>query len=224
MFEKLTLADISKKQCGILRKPTNTSPAVWHIEENGVKAVIKDFHYNGFWYRNIIGRFLVWREKKAYKRLKGLPGVPAFFRTIEGLAFIIEEIQGTDIETLEVITNLDDSFYNDLRILIDNIHKRGLAHCDLKRAPNIILGNDGKPYIIDWAAAISENEFGFFPFSYIYRRFLQDDLNAITKLKLKYCPDSVSPEEKDLYMKRSRFEKAIRKIRNFFKDSLDKIT
>ena len=97
MFESLTLSNISKKQCGILRKPTNSSPTVWRIEENGVKAIVKDFHYNSFWYRNVVGRFLVWREEKAYRRLKGLPGVPNFFKNIEGLALVIEEVQGTDV-------------------------------------------------------------------------------------------------------------------------------
>ena len=224
MFENLTLADISKKQCGILRKPSNTRPAVWRIEERGVKAVIKDFHYNGFWYKNIVGRFLVWRESKAYRRLKGLKGVPVFFRTIDGLALVVKEIPGTDIETQNVMENLDDGFYNDLKVLIKNIHKRGLAHCDLKRAPNIMKGDDGKPYIVDWAAVVSISELRFFPLSLIYGRFLQDDLNAVTKLKLKYRPESVSPEEKDLYMQRSRPEMVIRKIRDFFRECLKKIT
>lgn len=224
MFEDLTLADISKKQCGILRKPSNTRPAVWRIEERGVKAVIKDFHYNGFWYKNIVGRFLVWRESKAYRRLEGLQGVPVFFRTIDGLALVVEEIQGTDMETPNVMKNLDDSFYEDLKILINNIHKRGLVHCDLKRAPNIMKGDDGKPYIVDWAAAVSLRELRFFPLNLIYGRFLQDDLNAVTKLKLKHRPESVIPEEKDMYIQRGRLEMAIRKIRNFFRACLKKIT
>jgi RIO-like serine/threonine protein kinase len=224
MFETLTLADIPKKQCGILRKQSNTRPAVWRIEERGTTAIIKDFHCNGFFYRNIVGRFLVWREAKAYRRLNGLEGVPAFFRTIKGLALVVEEIQGADIETLNCFGSLDEGFYNNLKVLINNIHKRGLVHCDLKRAPNIMKGDDGKPYIVDWAAAISMSEFRLFPLRLIYRRFLHDDLNAVTKLKLKYRPDSVSQEEKDMYMTRSRLETAIREIRNFFRVCLKKIT
>ncbi len=223
MFESLTLSDISKKQYGILKKPTSTSPAVWRIQEDGVRAVVKDFHFNGFWFRNIVGRFLIWRESKAYRKLKGLKGVPEFYRTIKGLALIIEEIQGSDIEELEVISSLNDEFYSELKTLIDRFHERGLVHCDLKRAPNIMLGNDGKPYIVDWAAAISESELKFFPLNLIYKRFIQDDRNAITKLKLKYLPESVSQEEKDLYMKRSRAEIIIRKIRNFFRETLKRI-
>jgi RIO-like serine/threonine protein kinase len=223
MFEGLTLADISKIQCGILRKSTSTRPVVWRIEEKGVKAIVKDFSYNSFWFRNIVGRFLIWREKKAYKRLEGVSGVPAFFGSIGGMALIIEEIQGTDIGPVEVGKTLDEKFYTDLEDLIDRFHDRGIAHCDMKRAPNIMLGNDGNPYIIDWAASISKSEFRFFPLNLIYKRFLQDDLNAITKIKLKYRPESVSPEEKSRYIERSRAEKTIRSIRDRLRKWLKKI-
>lgn len=223
MFDDLTLADISKKKRGILRKPTSTRPVVWQIEENGVKAIVKDFSHNGFWFRNIFGRFLIWREKKAYKRLEGLSGVPALFGSIGGTALIIEEIEGTDIGALEVIETLDEKFFKDLKALIDRFHDRGIAHCDLKRAPNILLGNDRDPYIIDWAASISKSEFRFFPLNLIYKRFLQDDLNAITKIKLKYRPESVPPEEKLGYTERSRAEKLIRAIRNWLRACLKKV-
>lgn len=223
MFEGLTLANISKKQSGILRESTSTRPVVWRIEENGVKAIVKDFSHNSFWFRNIIGRFLIWRETKAYKRLEGVSGVPAFFGALERMALITEEVQGNDIGPVEVGEALDEQFFTDLKELIDRFHDRGIAHCDLKRAPNIILGNDGKPYIIDWAASISKSEFRFFPLNLIYERFLQDDLNAITKIKLKYRPEGVTDEEKLRYTERSMAERTIRSIRNGLRKWLKKI-
>ena len=223
MFEGLTLSDISKKQCGILRKPTSTRPVVYRIEENGVKAIVKDFSSNSYWFRNIAGRFLLWREKKAYKRLEGLTGVPALLGSIGGMALITEEIQGNDIGPVEIGKTLDENFFRNLKGLIDRFHDRGIAHCDLKRAPNIILGNDGNPYIIDWAASISKSEFRLFPLNLIYNRFLQDDLNAVTKIKLKYCPEDVLSEERILYTERSRAEKTIRSIRDWLRKWLKKI-
>jgi RIO-like serine/threonine protein kinase len=223
MFEGLTLADIAKKQCGILRKSTGTRPVIWRIEENGVKAIVKDFSLNSFWFRNIAGRFLIWREKKAYKKLEGLSGVPSLFGSIGGVALIIEEIQGTDLGNMDVSKELDDKFFSDLKRLIDSFHDRGIAHCDLKRMPNILFGNDRNPNIIDWAASISRSEFRFFPLNLIYKRFLQDDLNAITKIKLKYRPESVNPDEKRLYTDRSKTEKIIRSIRDWLRNFLKKI-
>jgi RIO-like serine/threonine protein kinase len=223
LFESLKLSDIPKRQSGILRKPTSTRPVIWNLEENSVKAVVKDFSFNRFLFRNTIGRFIVRREKKAYNRLKGLKGVPTLYRTIDGLALVIEAIPGKNMETEEIATKLPDDFFEDLRLLVESIHKRGLAHCDLKRAPNIILGDDRKPYIVDWAASISKKEFRFFPLSLIYQRFIRDDMNAIIKLRLKYLPESVRPEEKNLYIHRSRAEKAIRTIKNKTMGLLKKI-
>ena len=224
MFKGLTLADIAKRQCGVLRKPTGTRPVIWRIEENGVKAVVKDFSLNSTWFRNIIGRFLIWREKKAYKRLEGFSGVPALFGSIGGTALIIEEVQGTNLGSMEGFKKLDERFLGDLKLLIDRLHERGIVHCDLKRAPNIMIGNDGNPYIIDWAASISKSEFRFFPLNLIYKRFLQDDLNAVTKIRLKWQPESVSPDEKHLYAERSKTEKIIRALRGKVRDWLKKIT
>ncbi len=223
MFEGLTLADIAKKQCGILRKPTGTRPVIWQIEENGVKAIVKDFSLNSFWFKNIVGRFLIWREKKAYKRLEGFSGVPALFGSIGGVALIIEEIQGKDLGNMEILKDLDEKFFSDLKRLIDRLHDRGIAHCDLKRAPNIMVGNDGNPYIIDWAASISRSELGFFPLNLVYKRFLRDDLNAITKIRLKWRPESVSAEERVRYSERSRAERIIRAIRNWLRNRLKKM-
>lgn len=223
MFERITLADIHKRQCGILRNPTNTSPIIWRIEQDGVRAIVKDFSYNSFWFRNIIGRFLVWREKKAFKRLEGLSGVPVLFGSTGGIALIIEEIQGTNIETMEVVKTLDEDFFEELIKLIHEFHERGIVHCDLKRAPNIMRGNDGRPYIVDWAASISRSEFCFFPLNSIYNRFLQDDFNAVTKLKMKYRPESVSLEEKLRYIERSRAEKIIRTIKDKIQGLLKKV-
>ncbi|MFC1823774.1 hypothetical protein ACFL9T_13770 [Thermodesulfobacteriota bacterium] len=224
MFETIMLHELPQKNCGILREPSNTRPALWVVDEEGIRAVVKDYSVNGFMFRNTIGRFLVWRETKAYRKLKGMSGIPGFHRVVDGLALIIDELPGKNMEGLEGKEKLPPRFFLELRNLIANIHRRGLAHCDLKRAPNIIVGNDGKPCIIDWSAALSKQEFGLFPLNLIYQRFLQDDYNAVLKVQLRHCPESVSPEEKKRYDQRSAFEKMIRKIRDNLRVLLQRIT
>lgn len=223
MFESLKLSDLPEKQCGVIRKPSNTRPILRVIEEDGKRAVVKDFSANGFIYRNIVGRFLVWREKKAYKKLQGIEGVPIFYRILNGLAVVIEEIQGKNFDAVQKTTNIPENFYSDLHALLKTIHEAGLAHCDLKRAPNIIVGNDWKPYLVDWSASISRDEFRFFPLSLIFKRFVKDDMNAIIKIKLKYSPETVTQEEKDTYMNRSLTERIIRYIRDNARRLLKKI-
>ena len=223
MFESLKISDLPHQNIGVIRKPSSTRPTLWLVEENGVRAVVKDYSSNRFLYRNTIGRFLVWRERKAYRRLKGLRGVPTCYRVLDGLALVIEEISGRNIEGLENEGALSGGFFEQLQVVVEDVHSRGLAHCDLKRAPNILLGHDERPYIVDWSASISEREFRFFPLNLIYERFLQDDLNAITKMKLRHCPESISPEEARRYFHRSKSEEMIRSVRDKLRNWLQRI-
>lgn len=223
MFDSIKISDIPGYRCEVLRESSRTRPALCVIEDNGVRAVVKDFSPNRTLYRNIIGRLLVWRESKAYMRLRGLKGVPAFYRSVDGLALILEEIPGRTIEGMENENKLSEEFFEELRNLVERIHERGLAHCDLKRAPNILLGDDGKPYIVDWTASIFKTQSKFFPLNLLYKRFLLDDFNAITKMQLRHCPESITPEEKRRYDHRTKTERLIRSIRNKARALLQKI-
>ncbi len=223
MFDSIKLSDISRYRREVLREPSSTRPSLYVIEDNGVRAVVKDFSANRRLYRNTVGRFLVWREKKAYSRLRGLKGVPVYYGSINGLALILEEIPGRNIEGLENEKKLPKAFFEELRVLVKRIHRRGVAHCDLKRAPNTLLGDDGKPYLVDWSASIFRTESRLFPFHLLYKRFLLDDLNAITKIQLRHCPESITSEEKKRYDHRSKAEKLIRSIRNKARALLQRI-
>ena len=156
MFDSLKPSDLPKKQSYVFRKPSTTRPTIWVVEENGLRAVVKDYSTNKFVFRNTVGRFLVWREGKAYKKLKGLRGVPNIYRVIDGLALVIEQIPGRDLKKVTREMQIPETFLGALKDLVHDLHGRGIAHCDLKKATNILMGKDGLPYIIDWGASISE--------------------------------------------------------------------
>ena len=223
IFDSLKLSDISEKACMLLRAPSNTRPAVWLIEEKGVRAVVKDFSVNRFFYRNTFGRFLVWREARALRKIKGLKGVPSLLRVIDGLCLVIEEIPGKTLKETQDEGRLPDCFFDELNALVDSFHKIGLAHCDLKRAANILLGDDGRPYVIDWAASISKSEFSLPIINRIYKRFIKDDYNAIIKRKLVHCPETVSNDEREAYFYQSWTEAAIRAFRDRLRAFLKKV-
>ena len=223
MFESLTRASLPQKNHGVLRGPSSTRPALWRVEENGRHAIVKDFSANGFLFRNTVGRFLVWRESKAFRTLGSLRGIPTLYRVVDGLALVLEEIPGINLEQLEKQGNVPETFFDDLKNLVDMVHKKGLAHCDLKRAANTLLGHDGLPYLVDWGASISEREFGFSLLHLIYRRFLLDDYLAITKLKLRFVPESLTRAEIERYHRRSKSEKLVRALRDRLRELLQKL-
>ena len=222
-FEFLTMRDLREMQWEILRPPTNTRPAIRRVSNGELRAVVKDFSTLSPVYRNTAGRFLVWREAKAYRRLRGIRGIPEFYRVIEGLALVIQEIPGVNIENLGKDAALGESFFRDLESLLTEVHEKGVAHCDLKRAANTLVGEDGRPYIIDWAAAILDSEFKWYPLNLVFRRFLLDDLFAVIKIKLRHIPEKVDPAEMARYNRRSQGEKLIRSVRDRLRALLQKI-
>jgi RIO-like serine/threonine protein kinase len=223
MFTSIKPSDMPELQSGILRDSASTRPVLRVIEEKGNEAVVKDFSVNSFIFRNLAGRFLTWREKKAYRKLKGMQGIPVLYGAMKGPALVMEKIHGKSLNTAHQAGGIPQEFYAALVSLLDAIHNAGLAHCDLKREPNIIMGDDGKPYIVDWSASISKSEFGIFPLSLIFKRFVRDDLNAVVKIKLKYNPELVTTEEKARYMDRGSFERVIRDLRDRSRRLLKKI-
>ena len=216
-------ADLRTARLTLLRPSSNTRPAVWLRDENGRRTVIKDYRANGCLFRNSVGRFLVWREKKAYRRLRGLAGIPQLVETVSGLALVVGAVAAQNVAEYEKRGQLPPGFFDSLGALVDRVHRCGLAHCDLKRASNVLIGEDLQPYIVDWAAAISCHEFRFFPLNRIYRRFLADDFNALIKLRLRHCPDGVSPTEKERFAYRSRAEKFVRWLRDSARSLLQRI-
>jgi len=223
MFDSLKLSDLPKKQSYVLRSPSSTRPTIWVVEENGRRVVVKDYSTNKFFFRHTVGRFLVWRERKAYNTLKGLRGVPHIHGVIDGLALIIEQIPGRDLKKATKEMRIPETFLEALNDLVDDLHKRGIAHCDLKKATNILMGKDGLPYIIDWGASISEREFRFPPFNRIYKRFVLDDQMAVIKLKRRYVSQMVTPAENKRYKDRDKAERHIRMIRDRLRRILQKL-
>ena len=224
MFKAFNLINLKAVQEGkVLRQYSSTRPEIYLVKHCGVRAIVKDFSKNRFLFRNIIGRFLVWRETKAYKKLGTLKGIPRMYKVVDGLALVIEAIPGRTLEDITEKEDLPPDFFPMLRDLVSECHERGQAHCDIKKSANIILGNDNLPYIIDWGASINIREFLYFPFSSIFNLFIIDDYKAITKLKLRLDPEAVSFEEKNWYFKCHLLENRIRGIRNALRRLLKKI-
>jgi len=223
MFDSLRLSDLPERSCGILRQVSNTRPVMWVVEENGLRAVVKDFSQGKLFYRTIVGRFLVWRERKAYSKLRGVKGVPALYRVIDGLALVVEEIPGKRLKKHKRDIGLSEAFFDALEEMVERFHRRGMAHCDLKNASNILVGHGGLPYIVDWAASICDREFRWFPLNLIFRRFLLDDEMAIIKLKLRHAPEMLSSDERRRYGRRSKAEKVVRSARDMLRTRLQKM-
>lgn len=207
----------------IIRKPSNTRPLIWQAKLNGEEIIVKDFRRNGFFFRNTVGRFLIWREARTYRKLSGIKGIPKLYGTIDGLALVLEKIPGKSLGKIKKGNILPKSFFDALENMVSQFHKIGVVHCDLKKANNIILGKDGLPYIIDWGASIHREEFDIPLLRLIFKRFYLDDELAIIKHKIKYAPYLVNRKDKIRYEHKTPFERLVRKVRDIILPIFQKI-
>lgn len=205
----------------ILRDCSSTRPLVWSSHIDGIQFVVKDYSFNKWAYCASVGRFLIYRERKALRRLWNIQGIPRFLFTLNNYAIVMEKVQGITLEEYHKRHSISPVFFDKFKKLISKIHEHGVAHCDLKRAANIIVGEGETPYIVDWSSAIFEEEFPFL-LRFIYERFKLDDKLSVIKYKMRCLPELVSEEERELYMRRSLLEASIRRTRDKLRDLIKK--
>jgi hypothetical protein len=100
-----------------------------------------------------LGRRLARREAAFLNRLTGVPGVPAGYANIQVNGKRQQHVVAHDYvegEPLSLKHPLEDSFFPALRSLLAAVHFRGIAYVDLHKRENILVGQDGEPYLIDF--------------------------------------------------------------------------
>jgi predicted Ser/Thr protein kinase len=147
-------------------------------------------------------RYLLRREHSVYARLGGIAGIPRAYGLIGGEALALEYIAGPSLREHDAAIADRDRFFARLLATVLAMHAAGVAHGDLKRKHNVIVGADEQPYLIDFGIACTRDG----PIGrLLFATFRQMDLNAW--LKLKYgrridaggAPGEVSVEDAALY-------------------------
>jgi hypothetical protein len=104
------------------------------------------------------GRRLALREAHSLARLADLPNVPslcgpvAVADRVEHNAVAHEYIPG---RPLRYGAALRADFFPRLRHLLAEMHRRQMAYVDLHKRENIIVGEDGEPYLIDFQISLT---------------------------------------------------------------------
>lgn len=142
-----------------------------------------------------IGRLLARRESHFYERLTGLPGIPEFVGRIGETGLLHAFVPGHQLAQKEAVS---DTFFGELAQLLNTIHERGMAYVDLNKRQNILMGDDQRPYLIDFQISLHLQE----PWSYVWPlrwllvRFQQADRYHLLKHKRRLRPDLLTDEER----------------------------
>ncbi|MCX8116821.1 MAG: hypothetical protein N3G78_02670 [Desulfobacterota bacterium] len=166
-------------------------PDLHQVVVKGQTFVVKDVKSRGFFLRWTLGLWLIEKEWKIYQRLKGLEGIPQPIERIDRFAFAMEYIPGKAIGRGE---RLSPSFFWRLERILREVHARGVVHLDLRHKGNILVSDEGKPFLIDFNSSFSFDKGGWlgrllFPFLQLV------DYGGLLKLKERASPSFLTPEE-----------------------------
>lgn len=142
-----------------------------------------------------VGRLLAAREAAALSRLHDVEGVPRMIDRWGATGIVREFIEGSPLQKGE---RVPDDFHALLRSLIGEIHAREMAYVDLEKCENVLLGEDGKPYLFDFQIAwyVPPRWGGrLWPMRLLRRWFQRGDLYHLVKLQRRTRRDQLSPAQ-----------------------------
>ena len=148
-----------------------------------------------------LGRWLCRREMRFYNKLSDLPNVPAVLGTVGPTGFVHAYVPGRPLEKDRPVP---DGFFAQLQDLLAQLHRRGLAYVDTNKPQNILLGEDGRPHLIDFQISYDLAELGDWWLNRWWLRRLQhEDIYHTLKHKRRIRPDEMTPEETERATRRS---------------------
>lgn len=140
------------------------------------------------------GRYLCNREVRLYRHVEGIAGIPRLVDRWAETGFLHEYVEGRPLGRHD---RIDDEFFPRLRDMIAAIHARDAAYVDLEKRENILLGDDGRPWLIDFQ--ISWHWPGLLgrwpPLSWIRRALQSADHYHLLKHWRRLRPDQIDADQ-----------------------------
>jgi hypothetical protein len=185
--------DLAEHTERILRPARGAKPAILLVRAGGRRVLVKDFSSNPWLLRHTYGRWIVRHESRIYARLAGVRGVPAFRGRLDRFAFATDYVEGHSLKALRR-RHVPPEAFDRLRALVEGLHAAGVVHLDCHQKANVILPPDGQPHLVDFATAL------YLGRHWLARRVLvpllgRADRLGVLKLKGRYCPDALAPDE-----------------------------
>jgi serine/threonine protein kinase len=149
-------------------------------------------------------RYFLRRERAVYAQLGGIGGIPHAYGLVDDAALALEYIAGPSLREQDSRLQDRERFFARLLETVQAMHAAGVAHGDLKRKHNVIVGAGEQPYLIDFGIACRRGERDGLWNRWVFATFRQMDLNAWLKLKYgrRIDPaelDALSPADAALY-------------------------
>ena len=142
-----------------------------------------------------IGRLHAWHESSVFRDVDDIDIVPRFTGRYGKYGVTHEFIAGHQLERGE---HVSDEFFGHLEDGLNEMHRRGLAYVDLEKPENVLVGDDGKPWLFDFQISYRypwRRGANFWPLRWLLARLQDSDRYHLTKHRRRCRPDTFTPEE-----------------------------
>jgi len=154
------------------------------------------------------------REYNIYRMVADIEGVPAL-GTRHGLrGYFHRYVEG---KTLHEVANegrtLPEDFFEQLRAVLTRLHERRIFYLDLNKSGNIILGDDQKPYLIDFQISFHIKKRSGLAGRWgdrLFASLIREDVYHLYKHKRYFQPHLMTPDELALAT-RTRFNDRLKR-------------
>lgn len=142
-----------------------------------------------------IGRYLAGHEANCYEAVADLDAVPKLLGRWGPTGIVHQFVDG---QPLSRDITVPDDFFDRLERAVRAIHARGMAYVDLEKRQNVLVGVDGKPYLVDFQISWrppSVNGRRSGPARWLLRRLQEGDRYHILKLRRRFRRDQLTDEQ-----------------------------
>jgi hypothetical protein len=163
-------------------------------DAQGTPFVRRDLRHVPWWLR-LPAWWLARREARALRFVAGLPAVPQLLRW-DGRVLDRSYLDGATL--YQRPPRGDAAWFRAAHRLLQQLHRRGIAHNDLAKEANWLVLADGSPAVVDFQLAVQGH-----PRARWLRLLAREDLRHLLKHKRTYCPEALTPTERRLLRRHS---------------------
>jgi len=145
--------EIVKRTRHVLNRGSWGNPDVLLVDSLEGPVVVKDFAPRSWLVRRLLGPWLLTREARAYRRLEGIPAVPRLIGRLDAEALVFAYRPGI-LLSRSLRGQLPEGFLEELSEAIEEMHRRGIIHLDLRHRSNILADDEGHPVLLDFASSL----------------------------------------------------------------------
>ena len=182
---------------------------VLYRSDAGIRYVLKlsDFRFIFGLFLRPVAAFFSRREYRIYRMVEDIKGVPELGPRYGRRGYFHRFVEGRTLHEIPRKGPLPDDFFDNLKKIIKEVHKRRIFYLDLNKLGNIILGDDNLPYLIDFQVSIFfKKRSGLWGLlnDFLLNSLIKEDIYHLYKHKKRFMRDAMSNEEL-LLARRSRF-------------------